>query len=74
MEILKLREHSELASEAAEWFHSKWDIPVEEYAGSIQECFDGQKALFRSGMLQSESADYWWYWGHRKRFLITARI
>ena len=29
MEILKLREHSELASEAAEWFHSKWDIPVE---------------------------------------------
>lgn len=35
MEILKLREHSELASEAAEWFHSKWDIPVEEYAGSI---------------------------------------
>ena len=38
MEILKLREHSELASEAAEWFHSKGDIPVEEYAGSIQEC------------------------------------
>ena len=30
MEILKLREHSELASEAAAWFHSKWDIPVEE--------------------------------------------
>ena len=28
MEILKLREHSELASEAAAWFHSKWDIPV----------------------------------------------
>ena len=24
MEILKLREHSELASEAAAWFHSKW--------------------------------------------------
>ena len=29
MEILKLREHSELASEAAEWFHSKWDIPFQ---------------------------------------------
>ena len=41
MEILKLREHSELASEAAEWFHSKWDIPVEEYAGSIRECLSG---------------------------------
>ena len=41
MEILKLREHSELASEAAEWFHSKWHIPVEEYTKSIQECLSG---------------------------------
>ncbi|WP_296305906.1 GNAT family N-acetyltransferase [uncultured Desulfovibrio sp.] len=38
MEILKLREHSELAAEAAAWFHSKWDIPIEEYTGSIQGC------------------------------------
>lgn len=38
MEILKLREHSEMATEAAFWFHSKWDIPVEEYTGSIREC------------------------------------
>ena len=45
MEILKLREHSELASEAAEWFHSKWDIPVEEYAGSIQECVTGKSIV-----------------------------
>ena len=41
MEILKLREHSELAAEAASWFHSKWHIPVEEYAGSIRECLGG---------------------------------
>ena len=45
MEILKLREHSELASEAAEWFHSKWDISVEEYAGSIQECLTGKSIV-----------------------------
>ena len=45
MEILKLREHSELASEAAAWFHSKWDIPVEEYAGSIQECLTGKSIV-----------------------------
>ena len=45
MEILKLREHSELASEAAEWFRSKWDIPVEEYAGSIQECLTGKSIV-----------------------------
>lgn len=38
MEILKLREHSELVAEAAAWFHSKWDIPIEEYTGSLQEC------------------------------------
>ena len=41
MKILKLREHGELAAEAALWFHSKWHIPVEEYAGSIQECLSG---------------------------------
>ena len=45
MEILKLREHSELASEAAEWFHSKWDIPAEEYAESIQECLAGKSIV-----------------------------
>lgn len=38
MEIWKLREHGELAAEAALWFHSKWRIPAEEYAESIQEC------------------------------------
>ena len=65
MEILKLREHSELASEAAEWFHSKWDIPVEEYAGSI---------LFRSGMLQSRISRLLVVLGSSKTIFITARI
>ena len=41
MEILKLREHGELSTEAAFWFHSKWDIPIEEYTKSIQECLTG---------------------------------
>ena len=41
MEILKLREHGELAVKAASWFHSKWHIPVEEYTKSIQECLSG---------------------------------
>lgn len=36
MEILKLREHGELAAKAASWFHSKWHIPVEEYTKSIR--------------------------------------
>lgn len=41
MEILKLREHAELSEKAALWFHSKWDIPAEEYAKSIRECLTG---------------------------------
>ena len=41
MEILKLREHGELAVKVASWFHSKWHIPVEEYTKSIQECLSG---------------------------------
>ena len=41
MEIFNLREHGELSTEAAFWFHSKWDIPIEEYTKSIQECLTG---------------------------------
>lgn len=33
MEILRIREHIEMADKAAEWFHSKWGIPV----GHIKE-------------------------------------
>ncbi len=38
MEILKLRENSQLASKAAKWFHSKWGIPLEAYVESISDC------------------------------------
>ena len=38
LEILNLRDHRELANQAAEWFHEKWGIPVQEYASSIEEC------------------------------------
>lgn len=40
MEILKLRDHSELTKTAADWFHSKWGIPVETYEESIQSCLE----------------------------------
>ena len=42
IELLKLREHSDLAAEAAVWFHDKWQIPLEEYTESIQECLNGE--------------------------------
>ncbi len=38
MEIYKIREHSEMADAAAEWFHSKWGIPLEAYKESINTC------------------------------------
>lgn len=45
MEILKLREHIELSEKAAVWFHSKWNIPIEEYMESIQECILGTNCV-----------------------------
>lgn len=40
MEFLKIREHKELADRAAEWFHSKWGVPLEAYQESITECIE----------------------------------
>lgn len=40
MEILKIREHDELADKAAEWFHDKWGVPIEAYRESISECLN----------------------------------
>ncbi|MBD5089268.1 MAG: GNAT family N-acetyltransferase [Clostridiales bacterium] len=45
VEIVKLREHSESASIAAEWFHHKWGIPKEAYIESIEECINNKKAI-----------------------------
>lgn len=40
MDILKIREHAELADRAAEWFHDKWGVPIEAYRESISECLN----------------------------------
>ena len=45
MELWKIREHRELAEAAAAWFHARWGIPREEYAGSIQACLAGGGAV-----------------------------
>lgn len=37
MKLIKIREHSEYAEAAAEWFHSKWGIPLEAYQESIED-------------------------------------
>lgn len=43
--ILKLREHPELKQTAAEWFHSKWGVPLEEYLKSMEECIAKSTAV-----------------------------
>ena len=45
MEIMKIREHSELAEKAAAWFHEKWGIPIEAYAERIAECLKREKSV-----------------------------
>lgn len=35
--VWRLAEHPEMVEEAAAWFSSKWDIPVEAYRESMQE-------------------------------------
>ncbi len=39
--IIKIQDHKELVSSAAEWFHQKWDIPKEAYVQSMEECLRG---------------------------------
>lgn len=36
--IIRLIDRPEIKEEAAEWFHEKWDIPLEAYAESMEEC------------------------------------
>lgn len=40
-EILRLRDHPELAFRAADWFHAKWGIPRDAYEESITACLNG---------------------------------
>lgn len=45
MEIIKLREHCELSTTAAEWFHEKWGIPLAAYVESIDQCIKNREAI-----------------------------
>ena len=35
--IIKIKNHPELISRAADWFHEKWYVPAEEYRNSMEE-------------------------------------
>lgn len=45
VKMIRLREHSELAKTAAEWFHQKWSIPLEAYTESINDCIANKNTI-----------------------------
>lgn len=45
MEIIKIREHKELTDKTAEWFHSKWGVPLEAYKESIEESLKNETSV-----------------------------
>ena len=45
IELIKLREQRNFAGQAAEWFHQKWNIPLEAYMESINDCLQGKEII-----------------------------
>ena len=45
MKIIRLTDKPELKNPMAEWFHEKWDIPLEAYLESMEECLAGAGAV-----------------------------
>lgn len=37
-EIIRLIDRPEIKEQAAQWFHEKWNIPLEAYRESMEEC------------------------------------
>lgn len=44
-EILKIQEQPKLKQTAAEWFHSKWRVPVKAYIDSMNKCLENTAAI-----------------------------
>lgn len=42
--FVTLRERPDLKTAAAEWFHSKWRVPVEAYLACMDACLSGETA------------------------------
>ena len=36
--IIRISERPELKEQAAQWFHEKWQIPMEAYEESMEQC------------------------------------
>ena len=45
MKLKRLRDHPKLLEQAAAWFASKWEVPVEAYKESIELCIRQQQGI-----------------------------
>lgn len=43
--IKKICEYDDLKEMAANWFHSKWGVPMEAYLESMEQCIKGKDAV-----------------------------
>lgn len=43
--IIKLQDRPVWKDAAAKWFHQRWNIPLEAYRESIEECLSGQSDI-----------------------------
>lgn len=43
--IIKIQQQPEWKDRAAEWFHEKWNIPLEAYLESMKECLENKNAV-----------------------------
>lgn len=44
-EMISLRKHPQWKQRAAEWFHSKWNVPLEAYLGSMNQCIEATEPI-----------------------------
>lgn len=44
-ELIRLVDRPDLKERAAQWFHEKWDIPLEAYRESMDECLTQKSAV-----------------------------
>lgn len=44
-EIVRLADRPELIKQAAQWFHEKWNLPLEAYMESMEVCIKGTTSI-----------------------------
>ena len=66
---ITLREEPELMESAAQWFHSKWHVPVEAYLACMEEylsgatelgwylCLEGERIVGGMGVIENDVHD-----------------